>query len=223
MGISGLHNQVAPWGRRRNLADFAGQTLAVDAQGWLFRGCYSCARDLAMGVPTVGYVNFMFSRLDLLAHHGIRVVLVFDGRRSPMKESTSVLRRARQATEVAKGRETLRLADVARGRGDRMQAEILEKQAADHFGRGVKISDDMVTTAIAAVRRRPGVRVLVAPYEADPQLAALVYGGAASAIVTEDSDVCLTLSLSPGPGPKPCSSTPRSALTRRPATSTCRC
>jgi exonuclease-1 len=35
-----------------NLKKFEGQTLAVDAYGWLHRGTVSCAMDLAMGKPT---------------------------------------------------------------------------------------------------------------------------------------------------------------------------
>lgn len=35
-----------------NLKKFDGQTLAVDAYGWLHRGTVSCAMDLAMGKPT---------------------------------------------------------------------------------------------------------------------------------------------------------------------------
>ena len=38
-----------------NLAKFAGQTIGVDAYGWLHRGTVACAIDLALGKPTTKY------------------------------------------------------------------------------------------------------------------------------------------------------------------------
>ncbi len=39
-----------------NLKKFAGQTIGVDAYGWLHRGTVACAIDLALGKPTSKYV-----------------------------------------------------------------------------------------------------------------------------------------------------------------------
>ena len=35
-----------------NLKKFAGQTIGVDAYGWLHRGTVACAIELALGKPT---------------------------------------------------------------------------------------------------------------------------------------------------------------------------
>lgn len=35
-----------------NLKKFAGQTIGVDAYGWLHRGTVACAMELALGKPT---------------------------------------------------------------------------------------------------------------------------------------------------------------------------
>ena len=40
-----------------NLKKFAGQTIGVDAYGWLHRGTVACAIDLALGKPTTKYVR----------------------------------------------------------------------------------------------------------------------------------------------------------------------
>ena len=40
-----------------NLAKFAGQTIGVDAYGWLHRGTVACAIDLALGKPTTKYTG----------------------------------------------------------------------------------------------------------------------------------------------------------------------
>ena len=45
-----------------NLAKFAGQTIGVDAYGWLHRGTVACSTDLALGKPTTKYTRSSFSR-----------------------------------------------------------------------------------------------------------------------------------------------------------------
>ena len=40
-----------------NLKKFAGQTIGVDAYGWLHRGTVACAIDLALGKPTTKYAH----------------------------------------------------------------------------------------------------------------------------------------------------------------------
>lgn len=38
-----------------NIKKFAGQTIGVDAYGWLHRGTVACAMELALGKPTTKY------------------------------------------------------------------------------------------------------------------------------------------------------------------------
>jgi hypothetical protein len=40
-----------------NLKKFSGQTIGVDAYGWLHRGTAACAIDLALDKPTTKYVG----------------------------------------------------------------------------------------------------------------------------------------------------------------------
>lgn len=40
-----------------NLKIFAGQTIGVDAYGWLHRGTVACAIDLALEKPTTKYIS----------------------------------------------------------------------------------------------------------------------------------------------------------------------
>lgn len=40
-----------------NLKGFAGQTIGVDAYGWLHRGTVACAIDLALEKPTTKYTS----------------------------------------------------------------------------------------------------------------------------------------------------------------------
>ena len=40
-----------------NLKKFTGQTIGVDAYGWLHRGAVACAIELATGKPTTRYAH----------------------------------------------------------------------------------------------------------------------------------------------------------------------
>jgi hypothetical protein len=42
-----------------SLKKFAGQTIGVDAYGWLHRGTAACAIELALDKPTTKYVTHM--------------------------------------------------------------------------------------------------------------------------------------------------------------------
>jgi exonuclease 1 len=85
MGITGLLNLLKSIQRPINIKDLKGETVGVDAYCWLHKACYSCAQDLALGVPTVGYIDFCMHRIELLLHNGITPIIVFDGRYLPMK------------------------------------------------------------------------------------------------------------------------------------------
>ena len=188
MGVSGLLNQLGGWSSATHLSSFRGKTLAIDGSSWLFKGCFKVARALSTGQATIGYLDFVVQRVELLRGFGIAVIVVFDGMRSPMKASTSMERKARQEANNSQGRHFLDQAASAKRRGDDAAYATLSKKADECFGRGISVTDDMVTTCIAALKQR-GVRVVVAPYEADPQLVQLVWDGAADAVVTEDSDL----------------------------------
>jgi hypothetical protein len=59
---------------------------------------------------------------------------------------------------------------------------------SDSFQRGMAVTHEMELHTIAALRKL-GITVIVAPYEADAQLAYLCHIGYCQAILTEDSDV----------------------------------
>lgn len=61
--------------------------------------------------------------------------------------------------------------------------------ARTHLSRAVDISPQMAAQLIAVCRElRPSVKCIVAPYEADAQLAYLIKQDIVDVIITEDSD-----------------------------------
>lgn len=61
-------------------------------------------------------------------------------------------------------------------------------EAIDCFQRSLDVTPEMAHDLMAACRLA-GIEVVVAPYEADPQLAHLANSGYVDAVVTEDSDL----------------------------------
>ncbi|XP_041644830.1 exonuclease 1 [Cheilinus undulatus] len=174
MGIPGLLQFIKDAGEPISVKKYKGQTVAVDTYCWLHKGAFSCAEKLAKGEPTDQYVWYCMKFVDMLLSFSIKPVLVFDGRNLPSKQEVEKARRERREANLQKGRQLLREGKVS--------------EARDCFTRCVNITPAMAHNLIKVARAR-GVDCVVAPYEADAQLAYLTKSGLAQAVITEDSDL----------------------------------
>ncbi|GAA5959865.1 hypothetical protein JCM3765_000626 [Sporobolomyces pararoseus] len=174
MGISGLLPLLKEITVQKHVREWKGKTLAVDAYVWLHRGAYGCAQDLATGKPTIQYVNYAMHRVRMLKYYGVIPYIVFDGGLLPSKMGTEGDRERRRNEALAKGNALL--------------AEGKANQARDFFVKAVDVTPAMAYQFIKALRQE-GVKYVVAPYEADPQLAYLEKKGLVDGIITEDSDL----------------------------------
>ncbi|EAU89661.2 exodeoxyribonuclease 1 [Coprinopsis cinerea okayama7 len=174
MGITGLLPALKPIQNTKTLAELSGKTIAVDAYVWLHKGVYSCATDLALGKSTTRYVNYAMDRVHMLRHFKIEPYIVFDGGPLPAKKGTESERKKKREENLAKGK-----ALVAQGR---------HTQARDCFNKCIDVTPQMAYQLIKKLRAE-GVQYLVAPYEADAQLAYLERIGLVDGILTEDSDL----------------------------------
>lgn len=177
-----------------SLKQFSGQTIGVDAYGWLHRGTIACAIELAQGTPTNKYeslfidskivpipnsridrwVNFFMTRVRMLIHFGIKPYLVFDGDYLPSKSGTEKERAARRRESKKTGLDLLRL-------GKTSQAQLELQKSID-------VTPDMARQLIEELKKA-NVTYVVAPYEADVQLAFLERRGFIDAVLSEDSDL----------------------------------
>jgi hypothetical protein len=176
MGIKGLHKflQIA---QRVTLSEFAGMRVAVDASAWLHRGLSSCAMEIEEGQASDRFLTVMLRLLDALARYDVTPFVVFDGAALPQKEE-----RAREEGGRSNERSAFRAQAIeALQRGDRAEATKLCAKAAS-------VAPWMAAKLIDVLRSR-GLPFVVAPYEADPQLAFLVREGHCAAAISEDSDL----------------------------------
>jgi exonuclease-1 len=110
----------------------------------------------------------------MLRHFGITPILVFDGDRLPAKAHEEAARRERREERAAAGRAAL-------AAGNKRAAEVAFQACID------------VTPAMAREVQdglsAEGFTFVVAPYEADAQMALMARTGAVQLVATEDSDL----------------------------------
>ncbi|EKG10769.1 DNA repair protein [Macrophomina phaseolina MS6] len=174
MGISGLLPLLKSIHKQCHLRQFSGQTIGVDAYGWLHRGTVACAIDLALDKPTRKHIDYCMHRVRMLIHFGIKPYLVFDGDHLPGKEVTNKERAAKRKESKRVGMELLKL-------GKTSQAHLELQKAVD-------VTPEMARMFIEELKML-NVDYVVAPYEADSQMVYLEKRGIIQGIVSEDSDL----------------------------------
>lgn len=176
MGISGLLPFLEESSRPVHISEFKNLTVAIDSYCWLHKGAFGCCEKLARGEDTNGYVLYCLKYIKLLQHYNIRPIMVFDGRHLPAKEMTEKKRREQRQFAKKRAAELLRL--------DRAN------EARNYLRQCVDITHEMALALIKECRNM-GVDCIVAPYEADSQLAYLNIKKIADVVITEDSDLTL--------------------------------
>ncbi|XP_007437596.1 exonuclease 1 [Python bivittatus] len=174
MGIHGLLQFIKEAAEPTHVKKYKGQVVAVDTYCWLHKGAYACAEKLAKGEATDQYVVYCMKLVDMLLSFGVKPILVFDGCTLPSKKEVEKTRREKRQANLLKGKQLLREGKLS--------------EARECFARSINVTHAMACEVIKAARAQ-GIDCLVAPYEADAQLAYLNKTGMVQAIITEDSDL----------------------------------
>ncbi|PGH01422.1 exonuclease 1 [Blastomyces parvus] len=174
MGITGLHGLLKSIQKPCNLRKFKGQTLGVDAYGWLHRGTVACAIDLALDKHNTKYVDFAMNRVRMLLYFGVTPYIVFDGDNLPSKAGTETSRAQRREESKKLGLELYRSGRVT--------------EAHQELQKAVDVTPYMARLMIEELKKLK-IQYVVAPYEADAQLVYLEKQGMINGILSEDSDL----------------------------------
>lgn len=112
----------------------------------------------------------------MLAHFDIKVIMVFDGCHLPAKKLTEDKRRQQRKNARKQAAELLRLGKT--------------QEASKFIRTSIDVTHQMALNLMKECRRQ-NIDCIVAPYEADAQLAFLNINKIADVIITEDSDLLL--------------------------------
>lgn len=174
MGIQGLLPVLKPITNTVHVSKYRGQKVAVDAYCWLHKAAYCCAEEICEGKFTDKHVQYCMQKVQMLQQCGVQPIIVFDGGRLPMKAAEEGSR-----SRARKENKDKAAAHVKAG----------NKQAAyECYQRAVDISP-ATANDFAKALKAAGVEFIVAPFEADAQMAYLAVNGLVHSVITEDSDL----------------------------------
>jgi exonuclease-1 len=157
-----------------HLRHYEGQTAAVDVMTWLYKGAYSCATELGLGQETLNFLAYPIKMIQLVRSYKIKPICVFDGMHLKAKATTE---KNRQENKAANKELAMQMAEKGNKDG-----------AKKYFTRSLVLRSKMIDLFVDILHALK-IEVVVAPYEADAQLAYLVKEGIANFAISEDSDL----------------------------------
>ncbi|CAL1354598.1 unnamed protein product [Linum trigynum] len=181
MGIKDLLRFMKPYIEPIHIKKYAGKRVGIDAYCWLHKGAYSCSMEICLDSNSqrkFRYLDYFMHRINLLIYHNIIPVVVLDGANIPCKAATEHERRRKREAN-----HKLAISKLKEGNAT---------AALEYFQRAVNITPSMANQLIQILKSKQ-IEFVVAPYEADAQLAYLSSlgeeRGGVAAVITEDSDL----------------------------------
>ena len=174
MGVQNLLPLLAPVSKTVSLFDFKGKRMAIDGFVWLHKASFRCAKDIVHDPGSEKILPYLMNLLNKIISCGIIPVIVFDGQQLPQKEATNAKRHQERAEARVKALE--------------LESLGLNDQAYIYYQKAVEITSSTVFVWVQKLREI-NVEYIVAPYEADAQLAFLCRSSYVDCVLTEDSDL----------------------------------
>eukprot|EP00804_Cyclotella_cryptica_P030206 CCRYP_017961-RA/>CCRYP_017961-RA protein AED:0.19 eAED:0.19 QI:0/-1/0/1/-1/1/1/0/839 len=185
MGVNGLLPCLQSITRTVPLEHYRGLTVAIDAMSWLHKGLFACdvkalARSQRIesekcGSAELRCVKYALDKADILrAKFGMEVLMVIDGDSLPSKNEENAKRREDRENSFDK-------AVAAENAGD-------SRAARRFYAASISVTHKIRYELIKSCKQAH-ISFLVAPYEADAQMARLAHTGVVDLVITEDSDI----------------------------------
>ena len=153
-----------------------GLRVGIDAWVWLHEYAAAYAEEYMADDDVQPIVRGFIGRCRWLARNGVVPLLVFDGAHAPAKGGTKDSRDRKKADAFSRYEVGVEEGAPA--------AELIKNLRA-----AVSVTFDKTAKPVIEALRSAGFAYVVAPYEADPQLAQLAKAGVVDAVITIDSDL----------------------------------
>ena len=174
MGIKSLLRSVRDVEEPVHISQLKDCRVGIDAYCWIHRAICSCSIELATGAKTSKHIQYILNRTQGLLREGCKPIFVFDGADLPSKKETNESRSRARASNLHTGLNHYAAGDYG--------------TAYTYFIKGLDVTSEMAYEVIQALRSL-AVECIVAPYEADAQLAYMANNGYVDVVITEDSDL----------------------------------
>ena len=187
MGVKGLLPCLQSITRTVSLDRYRGLTVAVDAMSWLHKGVFCCdVKALAksqrsddgsenLTAVELKCIKYTINKAEILQNQfGMEVILVIDGDSLPSKKEENAQRREER--------------DKAFGKAIAAEKARDSRAARRFYAQSCSVTHKIRYELIKACKQL-GISFIVAPYEADAQMARLAHTGVVDLVITEDSDI----------------------------------
>lgn len=160
MGIKGFFSFFGSLLSPVNLNSLKNKTIGVDCFIWLHKAVY-CGLELATNKNGNKFVNYIINNIKHLRSFGIKLVIIFDGDKVGLKRR-EIIRRKNQIKNNSDKKSIIKNLDI----------------------------DYNMIYKVIKILKILNIDYIVAPYEADAELAYLFKIGYIDYVLTEDSDLC---------------------------------
>lgn len=176
MGIKGLHAAIKHLKSYIHVSETGLKTVAVDASSFMMKGGIKYAREYFIKTLTgKPWADYCLDIALTLQENGITPIFVFDGRRLPIKDDTSEIRRATKAAAYTEAQLLEEAYDIEKARCKWQQA--------------FELDDDTMTDDVIGMLFMNNIEWKISAWEADQTMAAMYKSGDVDGVVTEDSDM----------------------------------
>eukprot|EP00929_Paragymnodinium_shiwhaense_P008127 TRINITY_DN112069_c0_g1_i1.p1 TRINITY_DN112069_c0_g1~~TRINITY_DN112069_c0_g1_i1.p1 ORF type:complete len:817 (+),score=239.73 TRINITY_DN112069_c0_g1_i1:123-2573(+) len=180
MGIQNLLQFLKPVVVKKNIRDFSGKSIGVDAMCWMHKGAFACSQELVTGTDTDKFIHYFIKQCEVLRYHKIKPIIVFDGGRLPAKQAEEKRRQDHREAHRVKALDLMQSRD---------KGEVVSQREIDRACEAaIRITGQMISRLMGALEEL-AIDFIVSPYEADAQLAYMCRAGWIDCAISEDSDL----------------------------------
>lgn len=175
MGIKNLLPNLSQCVERYHLSQLTSLKIGIDGTSWLYWAASQCARDLILRQDSSTLFNILMAKISLLLKNNVKnFIIVFDGMNPPIKKDEISSRWEKKIKNFEKAKNL-------EAQGDFGLSDKYYKQA-------IHINYNIIQQAVEFLTSK-GITSMIAPYEADSQLAIFALQGFIDLVISEDSDL----------------------------------